>query len=120
MLHYLTFFAVPVKLFNNVSVDRTVLESSDLQLYCEASGRPAPNITWIRVFENGSVSQVLHRTPAWNISSINRTDTGTYRCTANNGVGNPVSHTHTVNVLCKNGFLSLILFYFYTFYDHYC
>ena len=107
MLDYLVLFTVPAELFNNVSGDQSVPESSDLQLYCGASGNPAPNITWVKAFNNGSKSQPLYRNPTWNISNIKRTDAGIYRCKANNGVGNPVSHTLMVNVLCKSGFLSL-------------
>ena len=94
------FLLVPAK-FTNVSHDQTVLEGSNLQLICDASGSPAPNITWIRVFEYGSVSEVLHRAPTWNIENINRTDAGTYRCTADNGIVSPVSYGQKVIVLCK-------------------
>lgn len=94
-------YVVPATLLNNVSVDQSVTEGSDLNLYCAASGEPVPSITWIRVFENGSESQVLHPESSWTIVSINRTDAGKYRCTANNGLGSPVIHTITVNVLCK-------------------
>ena len=76
-------------------------ERSDLNVYCGASGKPAPNIAWIRVFENGSESQMLHTGASWNIVNISKTDAGKYRCTANNGVGSSVSHTITVYVLCK-------------------
>ena len=95
-------FLLALVRFTNVSRDQTVLEGSNLQLFCEASGSPVPNITWTRVFENGSVSQeVLHRGPTWNIESINRTNAGIYRCTAYNGIVNPVNHIQKVYVLCK-------------------
>ena len=92
---------VPPRFFSNVTVVRSVKERSDLNLYCGASGKPAPNITWTRVFVNGSESQVLHTGTTWNIMNINKTDAGKYRCTANNGVGSSVTHTITMNVLCK-------------------
>ena len=76
-------------------------EGLDLQLYCDASGKPAPNITWTRVFDNGSERKVLHRATTWKILNINRTDAGTFRCIANNGAGNPASQAIEVNVLCK-------------------
>ncbi|CAH3025647.1 unnamed protein product, partial [Porites evermanni] len=86
-------------LFNNVSGDHSVKERSDLNLYCGASGKPVPSISWTRVFENVSESQVLHTGTSWKIASINQTDAGKYRCTAYNGIGSPVSHTITVKVL---------------------
>ena len=32
---------------------------------------------------------------------VQRSDSGTYICTANNGVGPPVQETISVNVICK-------------------
>ena len=96
----LHFLVVPAKL-TKLSPGQNVLEGSPLQLVCEATGKPAANITWTRVFKNGSESEVLHRGPSWNITNINRSDGGTYRCTADNGVANSVSDTLEVNVLCK-------------------
>ena len=77
-------------------------EGTNLQLFCEASGKPTPNITWTRVLEDGSSSAVLHKGPTWNFPNINSSNAGTYRCTADNGAGRPVSHTVTFIVKCKN------------------
>ena len=86
----------------NVSSDTTLLEGQDLQLFCIASGRPDPiNITWVRISPSGVVSDVLHRGTTWDFKNINRTEAGTYRCIANNGVGDPVSHTINVAVTCE-------------------
>ena len=85
----------------NVSSDKALLEGSDLQLFCIASGRPTPNITWVKITSSGGESDVLHRGTTWDFKNISRTDDGTYRCTARNGVGNPASHTLQVNVECK-------------------
>ena len=108
LLEYDFFLLVPPKFFDNVSAAKlSVKEGLDLNLYCGASGKPAPNITWIRVFENGSASQVLHMGATWNIVNISKTDAGKYRCTANNGVGSSVSHTITVNVTSKQCYIAL-------------
>ena len=93
-------FSVPASLAN-VSPDQTVLEESNMQLLCEGTGKPTPNITWSRVLEDGSNSEVLHQGPTWDFRNINRTVTGTYRCTAYNGFGNPVGYQVNVNVTCK-------------------
>ena len=85
----------------NVSHDQTVREESNMQLFCEATGKPEPNITWTRVLEDGSNDEILHQDPIWDFPNINRTASGTYRCTADNGFGNPVSHKIEVNVTCK-------------------
>ena len=91
--------SVPASL-SNVSADQIVREGSKMQLFCEATGKPTPNITWTRVLEDGS-NGVLQQGPTWDFPNINRTDAGTYRCTAQNGFGNPVSHKVNVNVTCK-------------------
>ena len=85
----------------NVSSDKALLEGSDLQLFCIASGRPTPNITWVKITSSGGESDVLHRGTTWDFRNISRTDDGTYRCTASNGVGNPARHTLQVNVECE-------------------
>ena len=98
----LLFFIPPaVANFTTVSSDTTLVEGHNLQLFCIASGRPTPNITFVRIFPDGSESDVLHRGATWDLINISRTDAGTYRCTANNGVGNPVNHTLRVNVQCE-------------------
>ena len=76
-------------------------EGSDLQSFCQASGKQPHNITWVQVLQDGSESEVLHREPTWKFLNINRAKAGTFRCTAYNGAGDPVTHTLTVNVLCK-------------------
>ena len=85
----------------NVSSDKALLEGSDLQLFCIASGRPTPNITWVKITSSGGESDVLHRGTTWDFKNISRTDDGTYRCTASNGVGNPASRTLQVSVECE-------------------
>ena len=94
------FFSVAANL-TNVSRDQTVREDSNMQLLCEATGEPKPNITWIRVLEDGSSSERLHLGQTWDFLNISRTASGTYRCTADNGFGNPVSHKVKVDVRCK-------------------
>ena len=87
--------------FTNVSSDATLLEGQDLQLFCIASGRPDPNITWVRISLSGIVSDVSYRRTTLDFKNISRTEMGTYRCIANNGVEDPVSHTISVTVLCE-------------------
>ena len=100
-LKNLVLFLVISPKVSNLTDDQHVPEGSNLTLFCGASGSPVPNITWTKVFENNSESEVLHRHPTWNIADIKRLDAGTYRCTANNGIGNPDSKTLNVDVLCK-------------------
>ena len=64
-----------------------------LNLYCIAVGEPAPNVTWIEVFDNRIVTFPL------NISG--EENERTYRCTADNGVGNSVTRDVFITVLGK-------------------
>ena len=79
------------------SDSQTVIKGSNLNLFCNATGKPALNITWTRVSED----EVLFGGNPWHIVNINRTYSETYRCVADNRVSSPVNSTISVNVLCE-------------------
>ena len=75
---------------------------SVVTLSCNATGKPIPNITWTRVWENGTDSGELPSVDGFYvISNIGRSSNGIYRCTASNGVGTPANQTTKVIVECK-------------------
>ena len=83
------------------ATDQVVLEGDPpITLNCTADGEPAPNITWTKVFSNGSDSDALFTGEKF-ILPNNRTNDGTYRCKASNGIGNDVNHTVDVVVNCE-------------------
>lgn len=85
-----------------VSKDQDVCEDSVVTLSCIATGKPTPNINWTRVWENGTDSEPLPVVDgSYVVSNIRRSSNGTYRCTAYNGVGDPVNRTVKVIVGCK-------------------
>ena len=87
--------------FNSFSSDVVVAEGDpSLTLECIAAGEPTPNITWTRVYANGSDSGVL-ATGNQFVFESNRNNSGTYRCTAYNGVGTAPNRTVKVDVNCK-------------------
>ena len=92
------------------SGNQYVCEGSMITLSCDATGKPAPHITWTRVWENGTDSKEL---PSINghyvIRNISRSSNGTYRCTAFNGVGEPVNQTMEVIVGSKVIFLHVLI-----------
>ncbi|PFX17005.1 Protein CEPU-1 [Stylophora pistillata] len=86
---------VPTKV-TGIRGDLSVLEGANLLLTCEASGRPKPNITWTNKRNSG----VVQEGKLLNVTNINRNDSGTFTCTADNGFGEPQSQTVYVNVIC--------------------
>ena len=78
---------------------------------CTATGYPEPDIVWLNndgsvVDENRQVTGSVMATGVGNVSSVNvsmivgRSDSGVYKCVANNSVGN---NTNTINITvhCK-------------------
>ncbi|KAJ7371886.1 hypothetical protein OS493_022607, partial [Desmophyllum pertusum] len=71
---------VPVQ-FTLIPQNVTVNETHPIAVSCEASGFPAPTITWTKHGQGNPELKEL------NIHSSNRSDTGIYVCTASNGIG---------------------------------
>ena len=90
-----------------VSKDQVICEGSLVTLSCNATGKPTPTITWTKVEDNGTDSAPLLTVVdgIYVLSNIQRSANGTYRCTADNGVGDPVNRTVSVKVECKSSFL---------------
>ena len=78
-----------------------VLEGNNLQLTCEVSGRPEPNITWTKEKPGNQGNTVVAQGKVLPIPNINRTDARNYTCTAYNGFGTPDNQTVYVNVICE-------------------
>ena len=86
----------------DMTSDQYVHEHCEVTLSCNATGKPEPNITWTRVWENGTDSGALQSKDGYLVmANISRSSNGTYRCTAFNGIGEPVNQTVTVIVRCK-------------------
>ena len=87
--------------FNRVSRDVVVVEGDhSITLECIADGEPTPNITWTKVYANGSDSGVLGTGNQF-VLETNRNNSGTYRCTVYNGIGTAPNRTVKVEVNCK-------------------
>ena len=76
-----------------------------MTLYCNASGNPVPSISWTRngSLLNSSVPRISFGVESrkLTITSINRADSGEYRCVADSSVGNDTSDAATLDVQCK-------------------
>ncbi|XP_067030317.1 fibroblast growth factor receptor 1-A-like isoform X2 [Acropora muricata] len=64
------------------SSNQIISPPAELTLKCSADGKPKPTITWRRVSDNAVVTMPLNIT--------GEKDRGSYRCTADNGVGKPL------------------------------
>ena len=75
----------------------TLRENATLRLTCEATGQPRPTITWSR-------DGVQQSSPGnrFKISSIKRSQAGTYTCTADNQVKDAKTASALVTVECKS------------------
>ena len=87
--------------FNNVSSDVVVVKGDpSITLKCIADGEPTPIITWTKVYANGSDSAVLGTGNQFVLETY-KNNSGTYRCTAHNGIGTAPNRTVKVEVNCK-------------------
>ena len=86
-----------------MSSDQVICEGAMVTLSCNGTGNPTPSITWTRAFDNGTDSAPLLPVVdgKYVMSNIMRSSNGTYRCTADNGVGDPVHRTVRVTVRCE-------------------
>ncbi|XP_022809441.1 hemicentin-2-like isoform X2 [Stylophora pistillata] len=83
-----------------VTSDQDVCVDAKVTLSCNATGKPEPNITWTRVWENGTDSRALQSKDGYFVKdNFGNSSSGTYRCAAFNGVGEPVNQT--VKVIAK-------------------
>ena len=73
-----------------------VTEGDNATLHCNATGNPAPNVTWIQA----STGEIASFREILVIEAVKRNESGSYVCRASNGIG-----THNtscaVNVNCK-------------------
>ncbi|XP_069803123.1 cell adhesion molecule 1 isoform X2 [Dendropsophus ebraccatus] len=87
----------PVVVVSVVSPLGLTREGDSLELSCSAIGKPRPDkVTWVRV-DDELPEHVIIQDEKLYISSLNKTDNGTYRCEASNSVGSS-SHDYTLYV----------------------
>ena len=75
-----------------------------MTLYCNATGNPAPTISWYKDgydISNGLRIILSPSREQLTIRKVNRIDSGHYKCLATNRVGTDTSNASTINVQCK-------------------
>lgn len=76
-----------------------ITEGDNVSLFCNATGNPAPYVTWIRQ----STGAKLSTTEELVLPAITRFEAGQYRCIASNGIRNNSTRRCSLDVLCKLG-----------------
>ena len=74
-------------------------EGNDIELSCVTDGRPPSKVTWTKVGKSSNMVYPDGRTLV--ITNANRTEAGTYRCTATNGIGKGASAAIHVDIFCR-------------------
>ena len=69
---------------NLTAVNASYNEGSHLNISCEATGKPNPEVLWIR---NGNVKSYGSGAAHLTINKISKEDAGMYTCRANNSAG---------------------------------
>ena len=88
-------------------------EGSPVTMACEASGKPLPDVAWIR---NGVLKSSGKKAAFIKFDNINRTDAGQYTCRANNSV-EVTSIITTIVVYCKYILTLIFNFWIYSWYS---
>ena len=73
----------------------TVYEGATITLKCNVTGNPQPTIRWTK--GNGS-NAALSSQNTLTMLKVNQTASGTYHCTASNGIGSPDTRSVLVTV----------------------
>ena len=74
--------------------DRIVLESATATFHCNATGNPAPKITWTKDEKTVGQRDTLS-------FKTKRNDSGKYWCSAENGLFSTVNASANLDVQCK-------------------
>ena len=86
-------FTVPSSV-THITQDQNITEGHNVTLSCQVSGVPSPTVSWIKPRGQRHNGHMLE------VTQINRTQDGEYRCEASNECGNSTK-TATIDVQCK-------------------
>ncbi|XP_075553715.1 cell adhesion molecule Dscam1-like [Dermacentor variabilis] len=93
--------------------DISVREGDNVTLTCSASGRPSPAIKWKRKEEKGEAPVNSSHGGTLKISKTTKSVSGTYTCTADNGLPGLLVREIRVNVFVTGGITSGVEFSWY-------
>lgn len=82
-----------------ISQNSTVNETDDVTLFCNSTGNPRPNITW--TFVSGPEQRDIGTGVDLALPKVNRSQAGTYQCTAHNNMMNQKTANVHVTINCE-------------------
>ena len=94
-------FIAEIPVISPPSINGSYIEGSSVNISCTATGKPDPEVSWIR---NGQIKSSGRSTAYLNFDQIKRTEDGLYICTANNSAGTK-SHKEILVVRCESELL---------------
>ncbi|XP_076361771.1 cell adhesion molecule Dscam1-like isoform X2 [Tachypleus tridentatus] len=99
--------------------DTTVLVGDTSMFHCQANGYPLPDVEWTRFYGRTGDDLVVYRqNPTWKVfqngslilDHVSIRDDGHFKCTAKNGIGQPlvkIVNLSVIEICCHVGLLSL-------------
>ena len=80
--------------FTKKPANKILTETDDTTFHCTATGNPTPTITWIKDGRTVGQGDTLRLT-------VNRSDSGKYWCSAENGLGLAINSSANLDVQCE-------------------
>lgn len=82
-----------------ITPNTTVNETDDVTLFCNSTGNPAPNITWVLLDDLDA--GIRGTQESLTLSHVKRNQSGTYGCFADNGVMGRRNDSVHVTINCE-------------------
>ena len=74
--------------------DKTIIEGASVTFHCNSTGNPPAKITWIKDGKDVAKGNML-------VFETNRTQSGEYWCSADNGLNSTVNASANLDVHCE-------------------
>ena len=88
---HIFFYSDPVTI-QRISGNKEIEEGTQIELTCESAGNPIPQYNWSYTANNS----VIQQTKVLTLTNANCVDSGEYRCSAKNSLGQDTIQEHIV------------------------
>ena len=106
-MNYASFISVPPG-FTTIPINQTVNEDDQTIFHCAATGNPTPRITWIKDGQTVAKGNTMS-------FKANRTRSGKYWCSAENGLNSTVNASANLDVKCKLNNVDFAIYHLYQY-----